>query len=271
MVTRNSILANQATVALHGADVLFPPFIHSHYREVPFEDVREGMEDMWCEHRVTQKSGSNNNTYNLQQMGTITSARVDSDGDLRLKTLLVGQQSGHIVYKSQETDTLVSCSRALQRYVWRKMDFVKLATMHGADVDKRIFQSHFISDNNYVTKTYDFQEHGHRSDVGNRNWHELLTHVTTLDESTFAVYELVPSPAKVLRAPEDIPPMPGGKPVQPQPGAGDAPVPAPAEGYEDGIPPMPGGNSGNNVTLPGKEKDNSGPLNDAWWGTENGD
>jgi hypothetical protein len=34
---------------------------------------------------------------------------------------------------------------------------------------------------------------------------------------------------------------------------------------------MPGGNSGNNVTLPGKEKDNSGPLNDAWWGTENGD
>lgn len=271
MVTSNSVLANQATVALHSLDILFPMFIHSHYREIPFADVREGMEDMWSELRVVNVGAMPPDSYSMQHLGTITSARVDGDGDLRLKTLLNGKEAGHIIFAGKTNGNNTTYSHVMQRYVWRKMDAVKLATMNGADIDKRIFQSHFISSNNYVTKTYDFQEHGHRSDIGNRNWREMLSHISTLSSYEFAVYELVPSPAKVLRAPEDIPPIPGDKPVQPQPGAGDMPVPTPPEGYEDGIPPIPGGNSGNNVTLPGKEKDNSGSLNDAWWGTENGD
>lgn len=270
--TRNIILANQATVQLHNTEIVqFPNYIHSHYREIAFEDVREGMEDLWYETKVVvTDEGRMGNSCGMTQIGTVTGVAIDSDGDLRVKTMLGGKKNSHLITKTRRADAYTSYNVILQRYVWRKLTALQLTAMHGNDIDKRIFQSHVDQVGSYVTRTYDFQEHGHRNPIGNTNWQTLLTTVNQLPETHFAVYELVPSPIKILRKPEDIPPMPGEKPIQPQPGAGDAPAPTPAEGYDDNIPAMPGA-SGVNVTLPNKTKDDSGPLNNHWWGTENGD
>ncbi len=244
----------------------WPAEIPAYYSEVKPEDLREGMEGIIHVLDSVPKSTGRYASKVTNEMGIITAVEFKNEDPANLYVSIKHTMPSDFdavpaarQYSTfMETANWIQGGKFYQRHRWIRVTHDLIEAMPHEAIKGLTIRTDNWDGDTIMSLVAD--------SINEDTWHDLKDKIAANNGAT-TLYHLYPTPAKVLRKAEAIPPMPGEKP-QPgdnQPGEGGQGEPTPGE---PDIPPMPGEAR---QSVDKNKRGETTELAEGWWGTGTGD